>query len=154
MKKSPKSSGTSRQESQGSTRTSGERCQDSEMEECDSEVPSASNQHGDAAGQPTLDTGTMDANDDVGWIQALSRREKQRLNKEKKAELTVKESGKASLSSKPFSKPENEMQRLQRRRLPPLPRDDVKIVMKPRKGLSLKDYSTIEITKAIAEACD
>lgn len=96
----------------------------------------------------------MDANDDVGWIQALSRREKQRLNKEKKAELTVKESGKASLSSKPFSKPENEMQRLQRRRLPPLPRDDVKIVMKPRKGLSLKDYSTIEITKAIAEACE
>lgn len=37
--------------------------------------------------------------------------------------------------------------------MPPLPKEDVKIIVRPKKGLPLKNYTTVEVTRAIAQAC-
>ncbi|KAL1446950.1 hypothetical protein MTO96_044438 [Rhipicephalus appendiculatus] len=41
-----------------------------------------------------------------------------------------------------------------RRKLPPLPRSDLKIVLRPKKGLAIIEYSTHLISRAIAAACE
>ncbi|KAH9383894.1 hypothetical protein HPB48_025740 [Haemaphysalis longicornis] len=55
-----------------------------------------------ATGQPAGDASNMadDDDDDAGWIQALSRREKQRLKKEKKAKQTLEANVKTSKPGK------------------------------------------------------
>ncbi|XP_070387880.1 uncharacterized protein [Dermacentor albipictus] len=40
-----------------------------------------------------------------------------------------------------------------RRRLPPLPRSDFKIIIRPKKGLQVKSFSNHQISKAVSAAC-
>lgn len=44
-------------------------------------------------------------------------------------------------------------QRGLRRKLPPLPKEDIKIIMRPKKGLAVKTLSTHQVSRAIVEAC-
>lgn len=104
----------------------------------------------DTTGQPG------EADDNASWTQALSRRTKQRMLKETRlltrpnatTEYITKASTHGTLPTKPTKR-----QSRPRMWLLPLPKEDVKIIIRPRQGLSLKDHSTVEITQAIARAC-
>lgn len=127
-----------------------------DFQETDHSSTEEERQEGFGTGAKTA-PGSVEASnhDDKAWDQALSRRTKKRLRQEAKlAEQQAQQ-------SPPTTKASTATQRLttgrpsrSRRRLPPLPKEDVKIIVRPKKGLPLKNYTTVEITRAIAQACD
>ncbi|KAL1473621.1 hypothetical protein MTO96_038569, partial [Rhipicephalus appendiculatus] len=90
-----------------------------------------------------------------GWHTILSRRKKKnQQSKQKEADK-----GPAALKSDHPNARENTAEqgfrrkRQRRRHLPPLPKDDIKIIMRPHKGLVVKDLLGSEISVAIIDAC-
>lgn len=108
------------------------------------------------------DTGTPTEgdhhDDDAGWKQALGRRAKRKLRKEAEGQSGVQATPEqlekdTRHAGKTISNFASRGQNTPRRRLPPLPKGDIKIIMRPARGLPIKEHSIVEITKAIAEAC-
>lgn len=87
---------------------------------------------------------------DPSWNQAVSRRTKQALKKELKAKATA-ESG-ATLAA-PAEKTAPRFNVAFKRRTPNLPKEDFKIIIRPKKGLQLSSFTVPQLTQAIARAC-
>ncbi|KAL1473380.1 hypothetical protein MTO96_038726 [Rhipicephalus appendiculatus] len=111
---------------------------------------------------------------DPNWQLALSRRSRQKQNRRERG-ATQQQAGQAAAPSATgnastghgsFNPPAaasaaasptttvSTASRPLRRKLPPLPRSDLKIVLRPKKGLAIKEYSTHQISRAIAAACE
>ncbi|KAL1476100.1 hypothetical protein MTO96_036769 [Rhipicephalus appendiculatus] len=113
---------------------------------------------------------------DPNWQLALSRRSRQKQNRrERERGATQQQAGQAAAPSATgnastghgsFNPPAaasaaasptttvSTASRSLRRKLPPLPRTDLKIVLRPKKGLAIKEYSTHQISRAISAACE
>lgn len=64
-----------------------------------------------------------------------------------------KSTGAAGETAKTTATTRGPAQRVLRRKLPPLPKEDIKIIMRPKKGLAIKTLSTHQVARAIVEAC-
>ncbi|KAL1439186.1 hypothetical protein MTO96_047402 [Rhipicephalus appendiculatus] len=90
-----------------------------------------------------------------GWHTILSGRKKKHQQKKQKEA----DKGPAPLKSDDPNAPEGtakqgfHRKRRRRRHLPPLPKDDIKIIMRPHKGLVVKDLLGSEISVVIIDAC-
>ncbi|KAL1454723.1 hypothetical protein MTO96_027777 [Rhipicephalus appendiculatus] len=93
------------------------------------------------------------AGDEDGWQTVLTLRQKKALAQGKKLKANVVENeGNASQSQlskatptarrKPFS-----------RKLPPLPKEDFKVVIRPHQGLPLKNFTSPQLAEAVITAC-
>lgn len=90
---------------------------------------------------------TGDAAIEAGWERVLSLREKRKQAKERK------QSHEGDASQGAEAKHSAHRGRPRRRRLPPLPREDLKIVIRPHQGLPLRNVNSQEMARAIVEAC-
>lgn len=93
---------------------------------------------------------------DAGWVKAVSKHKARKLRKS--ARQATEASTDALWASTEttlgqLSPENNTATRGSRRRLPPLPKGDIKIVIRPRRGLCIKDHSIIDISRAISGAC-
>lgn len=118
---------------------------------------------------------------DTNWELALSRRQKQKQKRQDRArELEGQATGPAGIQSPPGSASNAQVNnsppttqtaatpdasaanaksspgetRRPRRRLPPLPRNDFKIILRPKKGLNIKTLTTHQVSRAVVAACN
>lgn len=86
---------------------------------------------------------------DASWEQAISRRTKQKMKKEMKIqEAATKDTQAPEKSEKSAPK----FNVAHKRRIPNLPKDDFKIVIRP-KGMPISSFTVPQLTQAIARAC-
>ncbi|KAL1468828.1 hypothetical protein MTO96_041238 [Rhipicephalus appendiculatus] len=93
---------------------------------------------------------------DPNWQLALSRRSRQKQNRrERERGATQQQAGQAAAPGGVSD--DNSLHSVasaSTKAVPPLPRSDLKIVLRPKKGLAIKEYSTHQISRAIAAACE
>lgn len=89
----------------------------------------------------------QDTEAETGWEKVLSLREKKRQARERK------NAPGEDTSSHLTDKLSKQRHRPRRRRLPPLPRQDLKVVIRPHQGLPLKNISSQGLARAVVEAC-
>ncbi|KAL1429167.1 hypothetical protein MTO96_016611 [Rhipicephalus appendiculatus] len=138
------------------------------------ELTSASDADDRGTTQPPQESEGNADDQDPNWQLALSRRSRQKQNRrERERGATQQQAGQAAASYATgnastghgsFTPPAAEAaasptatvstaSRPLRRQLPPLPRSDLKIVLRPKKRLAIKEYSTHQVFRAIAAAC-
>ncbi|KAH6925654.1 hypothetical protein HPB50_008466 [Hyalomma asiaticum] len=89
-----------------------------------------------------------------GWQTVLSRRQKKNQVKEQRTASQVADCNNPSSSQpKQGSQVKHGRRPRRRRPLPPLPREDIKVVLRPHKGLVVKDLLGYEISAAVIDAC-
>lgn len=86
---------------------------------------------------------------DASWEQALSRRTKQKIKKEMKIQASAAKDTQAPEKSEKSAPKFNVAHK---RRIPNLPKQDFKIVIRP-KGMPITSFTVPQITQAIARAC-
>ncbi|KAH7939766.1 hypothetical protein HPB52_017250 [Rhipicephalus sanguineus] len=96
---------------------------------------------------------------DDGWHTVLSCRRKKNSNKtpkepEKGMEKKNEESpGNPSVDGAGESQAKGDFLRRKRRGPPPLPKEDIKVFLRPHKGLTVKNLLVSELSMAVIEAC-
>lgn len=91
--------------------------------------------------------------DEDGWQMVLTLRQKKALAQGKKLKNSVDDSeGKASQpqQTKPTT---NAGRKRMFRKLPPLPKDDFKVVIRPHQGLPMKNLTSPQLAEAVITAC-
>ncbi|KAL1444200.1 hypothetical protein MTO96_029974 [Rhipicephalus appendiculatus] len=89
-----------------------------------------------------------------GWHTVLTRQQKKSQTKKQKNASEAAERNTSS-SSPPKQRSQVKRGRRTRRRrpLPPLPKEDIKIVLRPHKGLAVKELLGYELSTAVIDAC-
>ncbi|KAH7942752.1 hypothetical protein HPB52_000748 [Rhipicephalus sanguineus] len=138
------------------------------------ELTSVSDEDDRGTTQPPQESEGPADDQDPNWKLALSRRSRQKQNRrERERAATQQQAGQAAApnatgnastghhsvnpsaavaAASPTTTVSTASRQL-RRKLPPLPRSDLKIVLRPKKGLAIKEYSTHQISRAIVAAC-
>ncbi|KAH7944322.1 hypothetical protein HPB52_018272 [Rhipicephalus sanguineus] len=138
------------------------------------ELTSVSDEDDRGTTQPPQESEGPADDQDPNWKLALSRRSRQKQNRrEREQAATQQQAGQAAApnatgnastghhsvnpsaavaAASPTTTVSTASRQL-RRKLPPLPRSDLKIVLRPKKGLAIKEYSTHQISRAIVAAC-
>ncbi|KAH8029623.1 hypothetical protein HPB51_002076 [Rhipicephalus microplus] len=89
-----------------------------------------------------------------GWHTVLTRRQKKNQKKnQKNASEAVECNASSSSPPKQGSQVKRRRRTRSRRPLPPLPKDDIKIILRPHKGLAVKDILGYELSTAVIDAC-
>ncbi|KAH7943194.1 hypothetical protein HPB52_006290 [Rhipicephalus sanguineus] len=89
-----------------------------------------------------------------GWQTVLRRRQNKSQTKKQKNAAEAADCNTSSSSQPKQGSQEKHGRRPRRRRpLPPLPKEDIKIVLRPHKGLAVKDLLGYEISTAVIDAC-
>ncbi|KAH7942761.1 hypothetical protein HPB52_000953 [Rhipicephalus sanguineus] len=89
-----------------------------------------------------------------GWQTVLRRRQKKSQTKKQKNAAEAADCNTLSSSQPKQGSQEKRERRPRRRRpLPPLPKEDIKIVLRPHKGLAVKDLLGYELSTAVIDAC-
>lgn len=96
-------------------------------------------------GENTTDKRIQDAQE--GWTTVVSIRERKMQRRERAQEHQKNDSPKNA--DKPKFRP-----RRNGKKLPPLPKDDFKVIVRPHQGLPLRAITTPVMARAIIEACD
>ncbi|KAH7951537.1 hypothetical protein HPB52_010284 [Rhipicephalus sanguineus] len=89
-----------------------------------------------------------------GWQTVLRRRQEKSQAKKLKNAAEAADCNTSSNSQPKQGSQEKRGRRPRRRRpLPPLPKEDIKIVLRPHKGLAVKDLLGCELSTAVIDAC-
>ncbi|KAH7982932.1 hypothetical protein HPB52_008116 [Rhipicephalus sanguineus] len=89
-----------------------------------------------------------------GWQTVLRRRQKKSQTKKQKNAAEAADCNTSSSSQPKQGSQEKRGRRPRRRRpLPPLPKEDIKIVLRPHKGLAVKNLLGYELSTAVIDAC-
>ncbi|KAL1430319.1 hypothetical protein MTO96_015028 [Rhipicephalus appendiculatus] len=89
-----------------------------------------------------------------GWHTVLTRRQKKSQTKKQNASEAAECNTSSSSQPKQGSQVQRGRRTRRRRPLPPLPKEDIKIVLRPHKGLAVKDLLGYELSSAVIDACD
>ncbi|KAH7957839.1 hypothetical protein HPB52_023239 [Rhipicephalus sanguineus] len=119
-------------------------CQDSEAGDCIT--------HQDNEGNDGISGGKV-RDDDGGWQTVLTVRKKKALAKAGKKLTTT--DGDCDFSSPPsnsLAQPTSQ-RRPYKRKLPPLPKEDFKVVVRPCQGLPISELTAPQIAEAVVNAC-
>ncbi|KAH7952008.1 hypothetical protein HPB52_016783 [Rhipicephalus sanguineus] len=94
-----------------------------------------------------------------GWHTVLSRRRKKNSKKpQKEPEKGMEKKNEESPGNPPVtaageSQAKGDFRRRKRRGPPPLPKEDIKVILRPHKGLMVKNVLGSELSMAVIEAC-
>ncbi|KAH7951832.1 hypothetical protein HPB52_013479 [Rhipicephalus sanguineus] len=123
------------------------------------ELTSVSDEDDRGTTQPPQESEGPADDQDPNWKLALSRRSRQKQNRRERERAATQQQGHHSVNpsaavaaASPTTTVSTASRQL-RRKLPPLPRSDLKIALRPKKGLAIKEYSTHQISRAIVAAC-
>lgn len=109
--------------------------------------------------EKNADAGLPRAWTEDGWHTVLSRRQKKKNRKSEKEpeKETEKKNGKSPGNSSAATGGEiqtkRDFRRRKRRGPPPLPKEDIKVILRPHKGLIVKNLLGSELSVAVIEAC-
>lgn len=98
-------------------------------------------------------------NNDASWELVQSKRQKKKLQRQGQRKGTgtgpdAQPHDRKSLGNATGCNKTGEVeQRRPRRRLPPLPKNDIKIIFRPKKGLMVKSLTTHQVARAVIMAC-
>ncbi|KAL1467799.1 hypothetical protein MTO96_041918 [Rhipicephalus appendiculatus] len=127
--------------------------------------PQTSTHEDPASADAALGNGTSDATcserrawTEDAWHTVLSRRQKKNQSKKQQSQMekavnAVEKSQSDPLAENVKSQATQGFRWRKRRGPPPLPKEDIKIILRPHKGLWVKDILGLELSRAVIDAC-
>lgn len=139
-------------------------CLTNETDEREISSPQTSSDEQPASGDASLGNENYDENHserrawtEDAWHTVLSRRQqKKQLKQKSDMEKTANANEKSKsdpLAEKEKSHAKQGLRRMKRRGPPPLPKEDIKIILRPHRGLLVKNILGLELSRAVIDAC-